>query len=90
MQGYGVVEKYFLGESHGPGAYISMAIDPYVNGKNPGVLTVYSAKAITPVDIEHLADTWDELSAEQQSKINTSLRTAIEQAVGDVLSEIGL
>ena len=90
MQGYGVVEKFFLGESKGAGAYISMAIDPEIKGERKGFLAIYSEDGIVPTGVDHLADSWEGLSNDQQTKIKTSLRTAIEQTVSKVLTQIGL
>ena len=91
MEGFGVVERFFLGSSGGPGAYISIAVDPFIDGKPYGTLTIYHTDKVTHVEhVEHLAETWEQLTTEQKQKIKAALITSIEEAVNDVLSQAGI
>ena len=90
LQGYGVSERYFFGDSLGTSAYISIAVDPYVNGKRYGFMRIYTTDKFTSVGFDHLAETWEQLQTDKQEKVKAALLLAIEQAVTDVFTQAGL
>ncbi len=52
-------------------------------------MTIYSIDKFTRVEMEHLAERWDQLTPEEQEKIKTALNSSIEQAIDEVMLQAG-